>query len=129
MFYKLTHGHQKDKGLAFWTLAMWQNNQAIKAFAPASPHREVMQKLPHWCDEAAFADWQQDTADWPSWEVATEKLRATGRLVAVLHPSEKQKGGRQDRDILAVADVLFPSAAKIKVFVPKRLPASSARSS
>ena len=36
---------------------------------------------------------EQDTADWPSWETATEKLVATGRLVDVLHPSERQKAG------------------------------------
>ena len=52
-----------------------------------------MLKLPHWCDEAAFADWQQDTADWPSRETASEKLAATGRLVSVAHPSEQQKSG------------------------------------
>jgi hypothetical protein len=46
---------RKTNRLAFWTLAMWRDNQAIKTFVPASPHREAMQKLPHWCDEAAFA--------------------------------------------------------------------------
>ena len=81
------------KGLAFWTLAMWRDNQAIREFVPASPHKEAMQKLPHWCDEAAFADWAQDTADWPSWETAREKLAATGRLVAVLHPSQRHRAG------------------------------------
>jgi hypothetical protein len=85
---------KKKKGLAFWTLAMWRDNQAIRAFVPASPHREAMQKLPHWCDEAAFADWEQDTADWPSWETARGKLAATGRLVDVLHPSGQQKAGK-----------------------------------
>ena len=84
---------RKTRGLAFWTLSIWRDNQAIRAFVPASPHKEAMQKLPHWCDEAAFADWEQDTADWPSWETAAEKLAATGRLVDVLHPSERQKAG------------------------------------
>ena len=84
---------RKTKGLAFWTLAMWGDNQAIRTFVPASPHKEAMQKLPHWCDEAAFADWEQDTADWPSWETATERLAASGRLVSVLHPSEQHKMG------------------------------------
>jgi hypothetical protein len=85
---------RKTKGLAFWTLAMWRDNQAIRSFVPASPHKEAMQKLPHWCDEAVFADWEQDTADWPPWAAATERLAATGRLVDVLHPSEQQKAGR-----------------------------------
>jgi hypothetical protein len=84
---------RKTKGLAFWTLAMWGDNQAIRTFVPASPHKEAMQKLPHWCDEAAFAGWDQDTADWPSWETAIERLAATGRLVSVLHPSEQHKMG------------------------------------
>ncbi len=61
---------RKTRGLAFWTLAIWRDNQAIRALVPAAPRREAMQKLPHWCDEAAFADWEQDTADWPSWETA-----------------------------------------------------------
>ena len=39
-----------------------------------------MQKLPHWCDEAAFADWEQDTADWPSWETATAKVGGHGPI-------------------------------------------------
>jgi hypothetical protein len=84
---------KKTKGLAFWALAIRRDNKAIRAFVPASPHREAMLKLPHWCDEAAFADWQQDTADWPSRETASERLAATGRLVSVLHPSEQQKSG------------------------------------
>jgi hypothetical protein len=84
---------RKTQGLAFWTLAMWRDNGAIRGFVPASPHREAMQKLPHWCDEAAFADWEQEAADWPSWETANEKLAGTGRLVSVLHPSEQQKAG------------------------------------
>jgi hypothetical protein len=85
---------RKTKGLAFWTLSIWRGNQAIRTFVPASPHREAMQKLPHWCDEAAFADWEQETADWPSWETAAEKLAASGRLVNVLHPSEQHRAGR-----------------------------------
>ena len=85
---------RKTHGLAFWTLTMWHDNAALKAFAPRSPHREAMQKLPHWCDEAAFADWEQANRDWPSWDIATEKLRITGRLASVLHPSEEQKSGK-----------------------------------
>ena len=85
---------RKSKGLAFWTLEMWRDNQAIRTFEPASRHGGAMQKLPHWCDEAAFADWEQDTADWPPWETARGKLAATGRLVDVLHPSRQQKAGK-----------------------------------
>src|SRR5690348_18463547 len=33
---------RRTKGLVFWTLAMWRDNQAIRAFVPASPHREAV---------------------------------------------------------------------------------------
>jgi hypothetical protein len=85
---------RKTKGLVFWTLSMWRDDRAIRAFVPASPHREAVRKLPHWCDEAAFADWEQDTADWPSWETAGDNLPKRGRLVNVLYPSEQQKAGK-----------------------------------
>ena len=31
---------RKTKGLAFWTLAIWRDNQAIRRFVPASPHKK-----------------------------------------------------------------------------------------
>lgn len=85
---------RKTDGLAFWTLSMWRTIEAMKKFVFTSPHKEAMQKLPHWCDEAFFGDWEQDTMEWPSWDHAAEKLRARGRPAKVLHPSEQQKAGR-----------------------------------
>ena len=63
---------RKTNGLAFWT----------------------MQKLPYWCDEAAFADWEQDSSQRPSWEEAAQRLGASGRLARVLYPSARQKAGK-----------------------------------
>lgn len=85
---------RKTNGLAFWTLTMWQSPKAIRAFVLASPHKEAMQKLPYWCDEAAFADWEQDSTRWPDWEEAAQRLSASGRLARVLYPSARQKAGR-----------------------------------
>ena len=39
----------------------------MKTFRGNSPHREAMQKLAGWCDEASFAHWEQDSTAWPSW--------------------------------------------------------------
>jgi len=85
---------RKTKGLAFWTLTMWQDEAAMKTFRGNSPHREAMQKLAGWCDEASFAHWEQDSTAWPSWEYASEQLRSSGRLSKVLHPSENHNAGR-----------------------------------
>ena len=84
---------RRGEGLAFWTLSIWQTIEAMKKFMFALPHKQAMQKLPYWCDEAAFADWEQSAAEFPSWDQAAEKLRATGQLAKVLHPSERQKAG------------------------------------
>ena len=84
---------RKTEGLAFWTLTVWQTIEAMRKFLFASPHKGAMQKLPHWCDEASFADWEQSTTDLPSWDKASERLRASGRLAKVLYPSERQKAG------------------------------------
>jgi len=85
---------RKTKGLAFCTLTMWQDEAAMKTFRGNSPHREAMQKLAGWCDEASFAHWEQDSTAWPSWEYASEQLRSSGRLSKVLHPSENHNAGR-----------------------------------
>jgi heme-degrading monooxygenase HmoA len=85
---------RKTKELAFWTLSLWPDIEAMKSFVITSPHKEAMQKLAHWCDEAAFADWQQDTNDPPSWDRAAETLRTSGRLLPLLHPTEQHKAGK-----------------------------------
>jgi len=85
---------RKTNGLAFWTLSMWQTFETMKKFMFTAPHRKAMQRLPHWCDEASFSDWEQATTEWPLWNYATDELRTNGRLAKVLHPSQQQKAGK-----------------------------------
>jgi hypothetical protein len=35
----------------------------MKMFRNGEAHRKAMQKLPFWCDEAAYTHWQQETMD------------------------------------------------------------------
>ena len=86
---------RKTNGLAFWTLSRWESNEAMNKFMFASPHKEAVRRLPHWCDEASFADWEQNTTtEWPPWDYAAEKLKTTGRLAKVLHPSEQHNADK-----------------------------------
>ena len=85
---------RKTGGLSFWTLTIWENEESMKAFRIRSPHREAMPKLAHWCDEASLAHWVQESKEPPSWEQATERLAALGRLSKVSHPSQDQDEGR-----------------------------------
>src|SRR2546430_17055789 len=85
---------RKTNGLEFWTLTIWRTIEAMKKFMFASPHKEAMQKLPYWCDEASFTEWEQSGTEWASWEQAAQKLSAIGRLAKVLYPSGEQKAGK-----------------------------------
>ena len=53
---------RKAEGLAFWTLSAWQDESAMNAFRITPPHRDAMPKLRHWCDEAAYVHWNQESA-------------------------------------------------------------------
>ncbi|PRY11299.1 hypothetical protein CLV24_11194 [Pontibacter ummariensis] len=56
-----------DKHLTFWTLTRWQDAAAMKALRNAAPHREAMQKLPLWCNEASYVHWTNDSRILISW--------------------------------------------------------------
>src|SRR5499425_587392 len=58
-----------DANNAWWTLTAWQERRAMHAFVGTEPHRGTMARLDDWCDEATFADWDQDDADLPDWPV------------------------------------------------------------
>ncbi len=46
-----------------------------------------MPHLMHWCDEASVAHWEQLDATLPDWLEADHRMRATGRISKVRHPS------------------------------------------
>lgn len=80
-----------DRGLAFWTITAWENERAMKAYRGAGSHREVMPRLADWCSEAAFAHWDQEADELPSWADAHNRLGTSGKAAPVNHPSARQK--------------------------------------
>ena len=56
-------------------------------------YRIVMVKLQHWCDEAPYARREQAEQSMPAWNDAAERLRASGKLSHVLHPSDAHRTG------------------------------------
>ena len=76
-----------DAGRTFWTLAVWENERAMKAFRGSEPHAKVMPRLMEWCDEASYAHWIPTGASVPSWLEAYEHLVDEGQLSRVAHPS------------------------------------------
>jgi len=79
-----------DKGLVFWTVTAWQAEKAMKEFRNGEAHPLAMQKLPGWCNEAAYVHWVQDTATLPDNQTMYGRLMADGKLTKVRHPSPSQ---------------------------------------
>ena len=88
----------RDADRAFWTRTVWRDEAAMRAFMQSGVHRQVMARLPEWCDEAALAHWVQDRDEPPSWADAHRRLQQEGRRSRVSQPSEAQRlirgGGR-----------------------------------
>jgi len=49
-----------------------------------------MQHLSKWCDEASYHHWLQDSFEFESWEIVSEKLFKEGRLSKLRNPSIAQ---------------------------------------
>ncbi|TAK13403.1 MAG: DUF3291 domain-containing protein [Acidobacteria bacterium] len=79
-----------DANLAFWTLTVWRDKDAMRAYMISGAHKTAMPKLMAWCDEAAMADWTQDHPAPPSWADAHKRLIAEGRRSKVRQPSRRQ---------------------------------------
>jgi quinol monooxygenase YgiN len=71
----------------FWTCTVWRDEAAMLAFMRSGAHRRAMSHLPHWCDEAAVARWQQDITVLPDWLTVHHRMTAEGRRSQVKHPS------------------------------------------
>jgi len=76
-----------DKHRVYWTLTAWESEKAMKAYRGAAAHGAVMKRLPKWCDEAAYTHWETTDGTIPAWPEAFERLKDTGKLSRVEHPS------------------------------------------
>ena len=81
----------RDAHHTFWTRTVWNSEQAMRSYMLSGVHRQVMRRLPHWCDEASVAHWTQGSPEPPSWEEAHQRLQESGRPSKVNHPSEAQR--------------------------------------
>lgn len=78
-----------DRKRTFWTLTVWADQADMRAFMTSGTHRKAMPKLLEWCDEASLVHWTQGDDAVPSWNVASDRMRAEGRSSKVRHPSPR----------------------------------------
>jgi hypothetical protein len=77
-----------DANNAWWTVSAWQERQPMLAFTGNEPHRSIMTRLDHYCDEATFVDWEQGSADLPDWQTSWRHLTADGTAAKLTQPSD-----------------------------------------
>jgi quinol monooxygenase YgiN len=77
----------KDENHVFWTMTMWADERAMKAFMTSGSHRKAMPRLAGWADEASFIHWYQDHLERPDWIEAARRMRAEGRPAKLRYPS------------------------------------------
>ena len=76
-----------------WTITVWRDEAAMRAFRTSGAHLKAMPKLLNWCDEASVTHWVGEDATLPTTELAFERLRRDGRLSKVRFPSKRQSIG------------------------------------
>lgn len=76
----------RDAHAVFWTITMWRDEPSMRAFRNHGAHLRVMPKLRHWCDEATYAHWQQESDEPPELDLAFERIRE-GIVSRVEYPS------------------------------------------
>src|ERR1044071_935306 len=64
----------RESGNIFWTLTMWVDEAAMRAYRSSGAHAKVMPKLLNWCDEASVVHWSQEEAELPGWQAAHQRM-------------------------------------------------------
>jgi hypothetical protein len=77
----------RQDGLVFWTITLWSESDAMRAFRNRGWHGRVMPKLADWCDEATYVNWRQEDSEPPDLPHAYQRLISEGVASRVRYPS------------------------------------------
>jgi heme-degrading monooxygenase HmoA len=86
-------GNESTRG--FWTVTVWEDTTAMRAFRNSGVHMRAMPRLLRWCDEASFVHWEQQDSTAPDTEQAYARLKEGGRTSKVAYPSSSQVAGQR----------------------------------
>ena len=78
----------------FWTVTVWETEDAMRAFRASGDHRLVMPKLQDWCDEAAVGHWEQPDAAIPAADEVLRRMQTVGRPLRLRHPTPAHAAGK-----------------------------------
>jgi heme-degrading monooxygenase HmoA len=72
----------------YWTRTAWQERAAMDSFVGSEPHLSIMGRIDDWCDEGAFVDWEQASADAPDWQEGYRRIVADGQVASLTHGTD-----------------------------------------
>ena len=81
------------RGPSFWTVTVWRDLDAMRAFRNRNAHFAAMPTLLGRCDEASYTHWEQDAPLAPPPDEVRRRLQSDGRLSKVRRPSPEQTKG------------------------------------
>ena len=97
----------------FWTVTVWTDQAAMRAYQFSSAHKIVMSKIGAWCDEGSVARMENAAEALPAGDAALEHMRQDGRITRLPDPSPAHATGA------TVPDGRAPHfAAKLKPLNP-----------
>jgi hypothetical protein len=76
-----------DADNAWWSVSAWTERGPMLAYVHAEPHQSIVTRLDHYCDEATFVDWVQDSSALPDWQTSWRHLVADGKAAELTQPS------------------------------------------
>jgi heme-degrading monooxygenase HmoA len=85
---------RRDSDQAFWTVTLWRDAHAMRAYGASGAHRKAAPLLAEWADEASVTHWLQAGSALPDWPEAARRLREEGRALALRHP---RRSGTEER--------------------------------
>ncbi len=98
--------------LTFWTMSIWNDELAMRAYRNTEAHKLAMPKLQFWCDEASVVHWELEDEIFPGWPQAHERMVKLGRLSKVKRPS-------LTHSLHQIATPHYPSKTE-RILLPKK---------
>ena len=75
-----------DAANAWWSVSAWTERGPMQAYVDSEPHLTIRTRLDHYCDEAAFFDWEQASPALPDWPTSWRHLTADGKAAQLSQP-------------------------------------------
>lgn len=76
---------RRDGDFALWTLTLWRDEPAMRAYVMSGAHRRAMPHLGDWASEASTTRWSQEGSNLPDWDEAVSRLRLEGLALPLRH--------------------------------------------